>query len=694
MIMQMQMQHQKHRMLGTGQKVLVGEDGYPYASDGIIIVADGLGGRGGYPHTKLNPDALDRDKFFGVAFGKAFDDADEAYREFVLKSFRELFELKDVYQKEPNGKRTSGYFASRLVTAIALYELRFDPQFAKDKLFAALREKTEEEAAAYAAEIGKNLAAELEKKLRRVAERMGLELESKTKGSYLLPSTLVIALVDEHETDCDVLYLWAGDSRGYLWDANGLGQITEDHERDETMFNLVTLTKPFTLEGRLVKVPKPVLLFNATDGCYKCQCFASPIDLEYVFLDSLKNADGFNGAAEALDKCFGDIGNHDDSNTMGLLAYGFADYAAVKEAIDARLAKIDSDYVAELPGILEQDYSGEREMLEGQLEGAVYAVRDKLIEREEVCDFVKDAIRQGHFAPYNEELETLSTRENGCIADIKELEKLVKDKVTYHWLRDPYFIQIPIEGGPSKPDREITKAKSLESKVNEIRGNIIGETKLNLEILETSVRDVLAKKELLLDIDKAAEGDPALEVVSKALKSALSAAQKLGSIAATGNRKDYKLYKKALEEFNSFNEKNVKTPAAEKAIAVLTRKLCTEDGFFETISMPSGLRIYLSDKIGRYREKKKTLKMVTDEIGGLPEKYCIRFWEAETAKLIADFAAAHKEILTDEELGTKVGKIAELYAQYAEADKNYKLRERLYAKYEEIYKRLYKETTL
>lgn len=323
--MNMTLHHQKTRKLADGRQIKIGEDGRPYAKDGILIVADGLGGRGGFPHSKINRQLLDRDYFFEIAFGKDFEGADEDFMPFVLDSFSEFFDLKDVYFTSPSAMRTSGYFASRLVTAIVLYELKTNPQYERNTLLSKLKSLDSAARVEELRHLGEGLAETIRVKLERFAERMGLVLESKTRGSYLLPSTLVIALTEEHDEDVDVLYLWAGDSRGYLWDTDGLAQITDDHEQNETMTNLITLTKPFAIEARLLTVKKPVVLFNASDGCYKCPCFASPLDLEYSLLQGFAGADGFEKASELLDVTFAGIGTHDDSNTIALATFGYVD---------------------------------------------------------------------------------------------------------------------------------------------------------------------------------------------------------------------------------------------------------------------------------------------------------------------------------------------------------------------------------
>ena len=59
---------QRTRKNLKNQTIYLGEDAFPYAKDNLLIVADGLGGRGGYPHQEVNRDILDYDKFFDLTF--------------------------------------------------------------------------------------------------------------------------------------------------------------------------------------------------------------------------------------------------------------------------------------------------------------------------------------------------------------------------------------------------------------------------------------------------------------------------------------------------------------------------------------------------------------------------------------------------------------------------------------------------
>lgn len=435
--MNMLLHHQKRRNFIDGSFVNIGEDGCPYADNELLIVADGLGGRGGYPHTKINPAILNPELFYNNFIAPVVGMADLNYAKVVTDSFHELFELGPKYFSGTATMRTSGYFASRLVTAIVLHALKFNPDFRRDVIFDNIRRMEGEQQKQYIDSVRNRLAAIIQVQLTEIANRMGLELESKTKGSYLLPTTLTVALINETADGLDVLYLWAGDSRGYIWNTEGLAQITDDHERDETMTNLITLTKPFQLEARLFKTSKPAILFNATDGCYKCPCFASAFDLEYVFLQAINTSNSFEETASNLDKQFTVIGTHDDSNTMALTSFGYESFELIKAAVAQRLADLQEHIINELPGILERDYEDELNQIDEQMEGGIFAVKDALIEIEPIVEFVKQSMVDEGYAPYNQELILLQKKlEELSAAEENQKENIIK-WVQYYWLRTP-----------------------------------------------------------------------------------------------------------------------------------------------------------------------------------------------------------------------------------------------------------------
>ena len=425
-----------------GKKIYQGEDSHPYADSDVLIVADGLGGRGGFPHTKIDARILDREELYGVMFAPVFpSDVSDDFKNFVVDNFVENFETKDYYFDSDDTTRRSGYFASRIVTAIALYEIKYNPEFAKAVVFDGFDTKTEEEKDALALSLGKRLAELILEKLTAIAELVGFEMEVSNKGAYLLPSTLTVALMNEKEESVDVLYLWAGDSRGYIWNVtDGMAQVTEDHERDETMTNLITLSRPFTVEGRFLTVKKPCAIFNASDGVYKPPSFICPIDQEYILLLAIDMFDNEAAAMDFLEKQYNML-SPDDSSTLALYGCGYETFAEFKSAVKERLAVIKENYVDKLEGIFERDYLGE---LDAVMKGipnsfAEEKIAEKMLAVPEIGKIVVNDMIERKYAPYVESLKAVGESANAGIEKQKAARDNLVKYVEDNWIRGARF---------------------------------------------------------------------------------------------------------------------------------------------------------------------------------------------------------------------------------------------------------------
>ena len=368
-------------------KLYIGEDALPYADGEVLLVADGLGGRGGYSHTKVDRNIVYRDGFYDLVFAPVFGDVEEGFKKYLLDSFTEIFETQDYYFTDRNAARTSGYFASRLAAAITVYELKYaESRKSVDELLSDTR-GSETAIKEYAVRI----ADELRKKMSIIADNLSLVNESNVCGANLLPTTLHAALYKENAATVDVIYFWAGDSRAYAWDADGLAQVTAEHEKAEVMTNLVNLTEDFVIESRHVTFNKPCALFSVTDGCYKCGAFFTPLHFEWNFLKVIKDASDAADASEKLKRLFAEKGQHDDSNTMALAIFGYKDFVGFKKTVETRLGTIYSQLIEKLPGITETDYGSEINEARSEVEKIILpkgarwieipAVRMYLIER-------------------------------------------------------------------------------------------------------------------------------------------------------------------------------------------------------------------------------------------------------------------------------------------------------------------------
>ena len=446
-----------HQKIKEGPpKIYVGEDAYPYADNEVLLVADGLGGRGGYPHSKIIRPIINQEGFWELVFGPVLGElADDVVKEYAIKSFHEVFDTSDYYFENDQTMRSSGYFASRLATVLTLAAIRCNPVFSKDALFARLDEAEESEREGICQAYADKLAALLKEQLETIAFQLHLEVETKMSGAYLLPSTLCLALLKPTEEGVRAVYLWAGDSRAYIWDKDGLGQITEDHERDETMTNLITLSRPFRIEARVVEAKAPCLLFNASDGVYKCTCYSNPMEMEYMLLNAIIEHDNWEDVSKFLDGYYARFGRHDDSNTMALVSLGYADYAAVKEACNARLADFQATYIDRLPDLLTVDYTSEKRRLEEGVEEAVFARSFSWIEHPDVFKYVGKRMAENKYPPYAKEKNECDAIEAELRSVRAKLEQDIED-----WYEGQHAMRWLFRHKPDVDPEELERLKA------------------------------------------------------------------------------------------------------------------------------------------------------------------------------------------------------------------------------------------
>ena len=690
--MNMLLHHQKRRNFIDGSFVNIGEDGCPYADNELLIVADGLGGRGGYPHTKINPAILNPELFYNNFIAPVVGMADLNYAKVVTDSFHELFELGPKYFSGTATMRTSGYFASRLVTAIVLHALKFNPDFRRDVIFDNIRRMEGEQQKQYIDSVRNRLAAIIQVQLTEIANRMGLELESKTKGSYLLPTTLTVALINETADGLDVLYLWAGDSRGYIWNTEGLAQITDDHERDETMTNLITLTKPFQLEARLFKTSKPAILFNATDGCYKCPCFASAFDLEYVFLQAINTSNSFEETASNLDKQFTVIGTHDDSNTMALTSFGYESFELIKAAVAQRLADLQEHIINELPGILERDYEDELNQIDEQMEGGIFAVKDALIEIEPIVEFVKQSMVDEGYAPYNQELILLQKKlEELSAAEENQKENIIK-WVQYYWLRTPCLKKYTAAKSGFFRGDSYEKIAEMEAICSEEKQRYVDTYTKIIEDLNESIAVVVGMRDSILNLEAPHDKDMRWRL-AQSLKSSYDLLDKIEAGIVKGRiERTFSRYYRGNSDINDLTRRYVKQE--KNIVMALADEIIKGDFRVDGLPMPQECRLAIESYLKALQDISEARKEVYAEINGLKDKHLMSYWAARLCDLILIIRREHSELIPEEIKSRIADNIGDLQAKHDELENCLVVRNQLYDIYNKSYYRYFEESAL
>lgn len=168
-----------------------------------------------------------------------------------------------------------------------------------------------------------------------------------------LPTTLCAAVTEEGgATWRDVCFLWAGDSRGYVLDENGLHQCTQDHlrgspdafdslYRDVPLGGYLSADQPSCLSLRRLRAALPCVILVATDGAFGC--LRTPMEFEMLLLNTLHSAVSWESWQRKLHNQFKKLA-HDDA-TLLWQPCGFPDFAAIKQRMAPRRELLQKRFI-------------------------------------------------------------------------------------------------------------------------------------------------------------------------------------------------------------------------------------------------------------------------------------------------------------------------------------------------------------
>lgn len=172
--------------------------------------------------------------------------------------------------------------------------------------------------------------------------------------SKSLPTTVSIILAHENENDslkCE--YLWAGDSRGYFLDSDGLCQLTIDDidknaedafvnlREDGILTNVANGDKPFKIHQGSITFYSPTMLISATDGCFAY--FLTPMDFEFVILDTLIKSHSPEEWKELLCAKINEVTG--DDYTLAIACFNFKDFNELQRYYNHRRNFVYENFV-------------------------------------------------------------------------------------------------------------------------------------------------------------------------------------------------------------------------------------------------------------------------------------------------------------------------------------------------------------
>ncbi len=189
--------------------------------------------------------------------------------------------------------------------------------------------------------------------LKRCEEQGGEDGSSQLMGRMArkFPTTAAAALCRSGRRGIDVQLHWAGDSRVYLLDSDGLAQLTEDDlggidamenlSEDAVLTNAICLSRDFTIHTARLSMGRPGLLFAATDGCFGY--FSTPMEFEYLLLRTLRKAPNVQSWEQSLAEAIGEVAG-DDYSISGI-AFNFGSFDNVKRQLAHRTELVYRTYI-------------------------------------------------------------------------------------------------------------------------------------------------------------------------------------------------------------------------------------------------------------------------------------------------------------------------------------------------------------
>jgi len=175
-------------------------------------------------------------------------------------------------------------------------------------------------------------------------------------SSKSFPTTASCVVCDYTKKESLVChFLWAGDSRGYILDREGLSQITKDDieedvdalsnlSSDSKLENVINADSSFEINNKSVFVHYPAIIIMSTDGAFAY--FQTPMEFEYALLYTLSKVANIAEWEMLMNKYIKEFAS--DDYTLMLAAFGFTSFDEIKKYYNSRTGYLYNNFISQV----------------------------------------------------------------------------------------------------------------------------------------------------------------------------------------------------------------------------------------------------------------------------------------------------------------------------------------------------------
>jgi serine/threonine protein phosphatase PrpC len=257
----------------------------------------------------------------------------------------------------PEGRRTGAYLASRIARDVVEQRMLdlLEPDWHLNGKAAA-----------------RNLQHSVQQALKQRLQELNPAPSSlRSRLIRALPTTMALVALQRTQPGGPTWaghVFWAGDSRAYVFESQGVSQLSSDDlrdpgdalvnlRRDSVVSNALSADTEFHINYRRVELRSPFLVVCATDGCFGY--VPTPMHFEYLVLSHLLEARNTEAWSSALQAEIATVTG--DDAAMSTLGVG-ADLKEFQKLFAPRAAELAADFIEPLDELSDAVTRAEQEL--------------------------------------------------------------------------------------------------------------------------------------------------------------------------------------------------------------------------------------------------------------------------------------------------------------------------------------------